>query len=216
MIKRIIYFFILFFATQSVYSQIQDTLVLQDSAGRATVVRDSNYERSADKVPIVDTVKDKRGHTPRGATLRSLVLPGWGQVYNHRIWKVPIVYAAIGVPVYLFAYNKQWYDRTRYAIRMLADEVIDSVMLSKVHPELKRFVEEKQVGSLIGYRSDFRKNMDYSILFGLVMWGLNIVDATVDAHLRDFDVSDELSLRVRPVLLPGTLTPGLSIIVKIK
>lgn len=190
--------------------------MLQDSAGRTTVVVDSAYERSAAKVPIVDTVKDKRGHTPRGATLRSLVLPGWGQVYNHRIWKVPIVYAAIGVPVYLFVYNKQWYDRTRYAIRMLADTVTDQALLDKVHPELKRFVNNHEVGSLIGYRSDFRKNMDYSILFGLVMWGLNVVDATVDAHLRDFDVSDELSLRVRPVLLPGTLTPGISIIVKIK
>ena len=99
---------------------------------------------------------------------------------------------------------------------MLADTVTDQALLDKVHPELKRFVTDQQVGSLIGYRSDFRKNMDYSILFGLAMWGLNIVDATVDAHLRDFDVSDELSLRVRPILLPGTLTPGLSIIVKIK
>ena len=76
MIKRIIYFFILFFASQSLYSQIQDTLEIRDSAGRATVVRDSAYHRSADKVPIVDTVKDKKDHTPREATLRSLILPG--------------------------------------------------------------------------------------------------------------------------------------------
>ena len=59
----------------------------------------------------------------------------------------------------------------------------------------------------LNYRNEFRKNMDYSILITLMMWGLNIVDATVDGHLRAFDVSDELTLKIKPSLMTGTGVP---------
>jgi hypothetical protein len=58
--------------------------------------------------------------------------------------------------------------------------------------------------------------MDYSILFTILMWGLNVVDATVDGHLKGFDVSDELSLSIKPSSLAGTMTPGVSLVVHFK
>jgi hypothetical protein len=64
-------------------------------------------------------------------------------------------------------------------------------------------VRDKAQQSLLGYRQEFRRDMDYSILFTLLFWGLNIVDATVDAHLKGFDVSDDLKVSIRPALLPG-------------
>ena len=99
---------------------------------------------------------------------------------------------------------------------MVANEVTDTTQLKLVHPALKILVDAKAQGSLINYRNDYRRDMDYSLLVTLVFWGLNIVDATVDAHLRDFDVSDELALRVKPVLLPGTFTPGISLVLNFK
>src|SRR5690349_16077345 len=79
-------------------TEYNDTAVLKTRSGKDTVV------------------VTKKVHSPRKATMRSLIIPGWGQVYNKKYWKVPIVYGAIGVPAYLFTYNKKWYDKTKYAL----------------------------------------------------------------------------------------------------
>lgn len=177
-----------------------------------------------DTVPIAAGVKadsivavkvdsaEKKKHSPRKATIRSAILPGWGQFYNKKYWKIPLAWAAVGIPVGLFIYNKNWYDRTRYALQVVADGLQnDPAAVAKVHEQLRPLVARGQSTSLINYRSEFRRNMDYSILFGLLMWGLNVVDATVDAHLRDFDVSDNISMRISPAVLPGNV-PGVSLV----
>jgi hypothetical protein len=149
-----------------------------------------------------------------------LIIPGWGQVYNKKYWKVPIVYGAICFPAYLFTYNRKWYNKTKYALSIIANnrytgtEAADSI--ARVDPQLRIFVEQKELGSLVNYRNEFRRDMDYAILFTILMWGLNIVDATVDGHLRGFDVSDELTLKVRPTIIPNTMTPGVSVVVSLK
>lgn len=181
-------------------TQYADTTIVQTERGKDTVIK-------------------KKVHSPKQATLRSVILPGWGQVYNKKYWKVPIVYAAIGVPVYLFFDNKEWYNRTRYALSIVANNrygagYADS--LAQVHPQLRILVERKAQGSLVNYRNEFRKNMDYSILFTLLMWGLNVVDATVDGHLRGFDVGDELTMRIQPSMMAGPNIPGLALVVNFK
>jgi hypothetical protein len=183
-------------------------LVINDTTGKV-------IEKTAVKTVAADTTNKKPKHDPRKAALRSAIIPGWGQIYNKKYWKVPIVYAAIGIPTYLVIDNNRWYNRTRFALRLIASSTSGSQSwldsLNNVHPQLKHFVDEKNSSSLINYRNEFRRNMDYSILFGLLFWGLNIVDATVDAHLKDFDVSDDLTLRIQPALLPGNAA-GLSFV----
>ena len=165
-------------------------------------------------------VVKKKVHSPRKATIRSLIIPGWGQVYNKKYWKVPIVYGAIGFPAYLFTYNRKWYNKTKYALSIIANNRYDGQnavdSLNRVDPQLRIFVEQKELGSLVNYRNEFRRDMDYAILFTILMWGLNVVDATVDGHLRGFDVSDELSLKIRPTMIPNTMTPGVSFVVSLK
>jgi len=179
-------------------TQYNDTSVIKTKAGKDSVV-----------------VK-KKVHSPRKATIRSLIIPGWGQIYNKKYWKVPIVYGAIGFPAYLFTFNRKWYNKTKYALSIVANNrytgpaAADS--LAKVDPQLKIFVELKEQGSLVNYRNEFRRDMDYAILFTILMWGLNVVDATVDGHLKGFDVGDELSLKVRPTVIPNTMTPGVSLV----
>lgn len=158
-----------------------------------------------------DTVKKKK-HNPRTATIRSAIIPGWGQIYNKKYWKLPIVYAAIGIPAYLFVDNKKWYDRIRYGLSIVANERYGNAdSMSKVHPRVLPLVERKSSSALMNYRNEYRKNMDYSILVGLLFWGLQIVDATVDAHLKDFDISDNISLNITPAILPGN-SVGLSFV----
>lgn len=155
----------------------------------------------------VDTTKKK--HSPRVAAIRSAIIPGWGQIYNKKVWKVPIVYTAIGIPAYLFFDNKKWYNRTKYAYEVASSPNPTQAELDKVDKRLRFFVENKATNSLLNYRNEFRRNMDYSILFFLLFWSLNIVDATVDAHLRDFDVSPDLSLKLKPVLNNSNYGVGL-------
>ena len=71
-------------------------------------------------------------------------------------------------------------------------------------------VKQDDENAIITNRDNFRKNQDYSVLFFLLFYGLNIVDATVDAHLKDFNVSSDLSFRVKPMIIPGP-TPSAGI-----
>ncbi len=154
----------------------------------------------------------KHKHSPRKAAIYSAILPGLGQIYNKKYWKVPIVYAAVGIPAGLFIYNKNWYDRTRYALAIVANNTTDPDSLSRIHSRLRPLVDLKAEGSLLNYRNEFRKNMDYSILFGLLFWGLNVVDATVDAHLKGFDITDDISLKIKPAILSGGTATGISFV----
>jgi hypothetical protein len=157
----------------------------------------------------IDTTS-KRVHSPRKATFRSAIIPGWGQAYNRQYWKIPLVYALIGVPAGTYFYNNSWYKRSKYAYEIRLAK--DTASFPLIYPKLEVLSTE----SLRFYRNEFRRNRDYSILYTLVAWGLNVVDATVSGHLKEFDVSDDLSLRINPMIQPGSNTKGVSMILAFK
>ncbi len=150
----------------------------------------------AKSLSTIDTASKKRSVASKAA-LRSAILPGLGQAYNKKYWKIPIVYGVIAIPVSLYSYNRKWYNLTRTAYTIRSNN--DSANFNKITPELVPLSNE----ALRLYRNEFRKNMDFSILGILLTWGLNIVDATVDGHLRGFDISDEVSLKLTPKLSTG-------------
>ena len=132
----------------------------------------------------------------------SAILPGAGQVYNKKYWKVPIVYAAIGIPAYFYFYNKNYYNQAQYALVVTINgSTGDS--LAAVNPDFLPLVESGNTNAIINVRNEARKNQDYSVLFFLLFYGLNIVDATVDAHLKDFNVTSDLSFQIKPMIIPG-------------
>jgi hypothetical protein len=183
-------------------------LVIGDSTGKVKETAPARIDSTKMKDSIV-----KPKHSPRKAAIRSAIIPGWGQAYNKKYWKVPIVWAAVGIPAWLVYYNQEWYKRTSYAVKVADADNNLPVYLDKVDPQLLPLVQggKGNVPALINYRNEFRKNRDYAILFGLLFWGLNIVDATVDAHLKDFDVSEDLSFSIKPALLPGNVA-GVSLV----
>lgn len=142
-----------------------------------------------------DTIKTVPKHNPGTATLRSLILPGWGQAYNREYWKIPIVYGAIGTMAGFWIFNNMWYKRTRdaYDIRVNRPNSADTAL---INPKLQPL----STSSLQFYRNAYRRDRDYSALYFIITWGLNIVDATVFGHLKEFDVSDDLSLKINPVI----------------
>lgn len=143
--------------------------------------------------PQADTIKKEKSIASK-ASLRSLILPGWGQAYNKKYWKIPLVYGALAFPLSTFRYNSDWYGKTRFAYNTRV--AADTANYKNISPELVPL----STASLRLYRNSFRKNMDFSILGLLVVWGLNIVDATVDGHLRTFTISDDLALRIKPTV----------------
>ena len=148
-------------------------------------------------------------HDPRKATRRSAIIPGWGQAYNREYWKIPLVYGALAIPAGLFVYNNNWYKKTKYAYEAKYNAEVnnDTTGLAAIDPQLKGL----STASLQSYRNSFRRDRDYSILFFLLAWGLNVVDATVYGHLKDFDVSNDLSMNVKPIFNPTTRTPGVTL-----
>jgi hypothetical protein len=193
-------------SAQSIQSDTLKRLAQVDSAGRV----------------VADTIRQKKGatvekHEPRKATLRSALIPGWGQAYNKEYWKIPLAYAAVGVPAGFFIYNNTWYKRSKKALEITVNK--DTASFPSIHPDLVRrnnFSEEEYLSSLRLYRNSFRRDRDYAILYFLVGWALQVVDATVFAHLKEFDVSEDLSFQIKPGYSPTANTSGLSLVLAAK
>lgn len=181
--------------------------IISDSIGVHTV------NDISDSLPKSITDTSHKRNPARTAALLSAVLPGAGQVYNKKYWKVPIVYGALAFPVYTFTDNLKWFQRTRYAFNVLSAK--DTANYKNVNILLQPLVERGDKSGLQNFRNEFRRNVDYSVLAFLIIWGLNVVDATVDGHLKDFNISDDLSLQLKPGYLPVANTAGIGIVLNI-
>jgi hypothetical protein len=169
---------------------------------------------AAREVKLPDTAK-KKMTGPRRAAIRSAILPGWGQATNKKYWKIPIVYGALGITAYAFNFNITQYNRVGYAYRVLVNSQRpngDTSLFHTVDADLKPFLKAGASNDLRNYRNTYRKDIDYSVLIFLFFWGLNVVDATVDAHLKGFDVTDDLSMKIKPGFSPLTKNLGLSLV----
>lgn len=196
-ISCIIFLLSLFLYSTAIAQQIPDTTITrtQDSTGRKNIL-------------ALDTSAKK--HNPKIATFRSAVLPGWGQAYNKKYWKIPIIYGALGVTAGVFTYNLKTYKRLKEAIILRSDN--DPLNDTLVFKDFINLSTE----SIRSYRNSFRQSVDYSVLFFIAFWALNVVDATVDAHLKSFDVSDNISLRIKPRYDPTVKTGNLSLVFSFK
>ena len=157
----------------------------------------------------------KAQHSPRKAAIRSAIIPGWGQVYNGKYWKVPIVWAALGVTAVIFVDNLNQYKDLKfsYAAKYKASvPPYDSTDYHNLKPQYVPISPE----SLRAGRDQFRRYVDYSAVFFLVFWGLNVVDAAVDAHLKAFDISPDLTMKIKPAYNPLSNVGGVSLVFNFK
>jgi hypothetical protein len=120
---------------------------------------------------------------PARAAFYSAILPGLGQAYNKKYWKIPIVYGAIGAGVYFYSTNNQEYNRYRDAYKQRLKGLDDE------------FKGQYSDATLINAQRTFQRNRDLSLLISVGLYILNIVDANVDAHLKQFNVNDDLTFR---------------------
>lgn len=130
--------------------------------------------------------------SPKKASIYSTVLPGMGQAYNRKYWKIPVIYTGFGLTYYFFHLNNTEYKRHKQALIYRTDG--DSTTIDEFEMENK-IADTEDIENRMNY---YRKNRDLMVVCMALVYILNIVDASVDAHLYDFDVSDELSMRIEP------------------
>ena len=138
----------------------------------------------ADTLPITSST-----HSPRRASLYSAVFPGLGQAYNRKYWKIPILYGGGGVLVYFINFNHQRYTELRGLLFSALNNPGQEIIYKG------RPISENAVRRQI---DNDRRNRDYLIIITGMVYFLNIVDAMVDAHLINFDLADELALKIQP------------------
>ena len=181
------FYIFLFIVGTPAFAQVSDTL-----------------KTSTEKVLVVqDTLSKKKAVNPLApskAAFYSAVLPGLGQVYNKRYWKIPIIYAGMASGIYFYIQNDKDYNRFRDAYkRRLAGYTDDEFWGEGTSPLVSN-------DRLIDAQRRAKRNKDMSIVVSVVFYLLNIVDANVDAHLQQFNVNEDLS--VQPVFNFNTVTAG--------
>jgi hypothetical protein len=145
--------------------------------------------------------KSPNGKNPKKASILSAILPGAGQVYNGKYWKLPILYGGGAALGYFIGVNNQQYEICRKSY------------LQVKAGEKDYFNGAYDAEQLARLREYWRRNRDLLIIVSGFTYLMNIADAAVDAHLSQFDVNDDLSLRVQPALMPanGEMAAGFTL-----
>jgi len=132
---------------------------------------------------------------PKKAAMLSLALPGAGQVYNGRWWKVPLMYAGIGAVIYGIEFNQDRFQRFRVALELKLDG--QEHEFSGTNFDNTNFLRAQ--------RDQYDKNVQLLYIGSVIGYAIIAIDAYVDAHLMNFDISEDLSLQVLPGLQPDPL-----------
>jgi hypothetical protein len=128
-------------------------------------------------------------HSPKKAALLSLAAPGLGQIYNKKYWKIGLFYTAIGGSAGFLGWNAK--NLRTY----------NKALSSRFNPDVPDLLPQLSEGQITNQRDFYRRNVELMgvVTIGMYVW--NILDAFVDGHLRNFDVSDDLSLKITPMVL---------------
>lgn len=160
-----------------------------------------------DTFPLPDTafvaVVVKK-HSPHKAIMYSLICPGLGQVYNHKYWKLPIIYGAGGTFAYFILYHQDKYEKFRDANNAYTNMDPDDVTEKTIF-----YIDgiPYRPSSLSRGRDTYRRWRDLNIAGLGALYLLNVIDAMVDAYFFNYDISDDLSLKMEPALIQG---PGVT------
>ena len=151
--------------------------------------------------------------SPSRASFLSAAVPGLGQFYNRKYWKVPLAWAAVGTGVFVYQFNQTEYLRYRTAFKLRSagfstDEFYD-VNLDGIGPDVSdRALEEAQKKA--------QSQRDSSLLIAIGLYLLNVLDASVDAHLKPFNMNEDLNVSIQPILRQHPVQMGAEIGLNLK
>tara|TARA_R110002049_G_scaffold25194_3_gene88571 strand:+ start:12170 stop:12760 length:591 start_codon:yes stop_codon:yes gene_type:complete len=170
--KKIIFTLSILCISLSIFSQKDSTKVKKVKVKETIIVQEGVYKPLA----------------PSKAAFYSAIFPGLGQIYNKKYWKAPIVWGALAAPTYFYLENNSEYKRYRRAYKLrktgFQDEFTDDLGNVSVSIETLERAQEQ-----------LRENRDLSLMWGVILYVLQIVEASVNAHLLQFNTDDNLSFR---------------------
>jgi hypothetical protein len=176
---RVVFIILLLLVGQNAFSQVEpDTTVVEQPPPQEEELTDE------ERIPGYKN--------PNKALLYSLLVPGGGQIYNEKVWKVPLIYGGILTSIYFFEFNNRRYKRFIDALDIIRDPT---------STEPNPFPNLNQDG-IIRNVNFWRRNRDSMFLVFGAIYALGVADAFVDAHLSGFDISDDLTLRLEPSMEP--------------
>ena len=182
----------------------QDTLRLLDSANKPLLSRNDSLQLRKDSIKIA---KKRDWATwrpnPKRAMWLALVLPGAGQIYNRKYWKLPIVYGGFVGCAYALRWNNQMYrDYSQAYLDIMDDDPNTNSYLDMLPPRYDITGREEQFKNVFKRKKDFyRRYRDLSAFCFVGVYLLSVIDAYVDAQLSVFDISPDLSMKVEPAVI---------------
>ena len=193
-----------------IFSTLFLFLILSGSYSAFSQMKEKNTEISAVDSSLLES------HSPARASLYSAIFPGLGQIYNRKYWKLPLVYAGFGALGYSVTFNMTNYSKYKSAYIDFTDKLPETQSYLDVisgslnpadfdpvlHPDTYDSKQETWFKEQLQHNMDYyRRNRDLSYIGLVGLYLLNIVDATVDAHLFDYDISNDLSMKIEPRLM---------------
>ena len=163
-------------------------------------------------------------HSPQKALMHSLMVPGWGQVYNHQWWKVPFIYAGLGLLVDVYIFNERQYAPNLVVAHYYEEGQTISTLPSTAK-DYALFVEYQNYGvsetTLYALVDSYRRDRDLSIMGFFGAWGIQILDAYIDAKFQhSYTMDTDFSFKIEPTILnqqpiytfaSGPMIPGLKL-----
>lgn len=171
------------------YSTMRNVFMISTIASYIYFLGDTVLKYSTSDVPHVNK-----------ATTLAMICPGAGQIYNKSYWRVPIVVGGFATTIYCIDWNDRGYQRFKKAYRLLADYEAnpDPTIYPNGSPD--EFNGRYSASFLKNLRNSYRRNRDLCIILTAGLYILQIIDAHVDAHLREYDISKDLSVSLQPVV----------------
>lgn len=186
-----------------VFVSFSNTLKAQKTDAYASQEDSVFIDGTAVEVPEIE-----KKHSPHKASFYAAILPGLGQAYNKKYWKIPILYAGIGGVAYGIHFNTKYYNKYKAAYRdfIIRDpgnkSYVEFIPIGLTEEQIYGEYEQWFQEALDSKKQYYRRYRDLSYIGMVGLYVLQIVDASVDAHFYNFDISDDLSMQVQPSMMP--------------
>ena len=155
---------------------------------------------------LISTGQELSSINPKKAAILSAIIPGSGQIYAKKYWKTPIIYAGLASSIYYINENLELYNtyKEAYILRINNTSTINEF-------------DEYSNQDLVTLTEHYRRNTEISILFCALIYTLNIIDASVSAHLLDYNISEDISMKINPTAIysQNNLNTGISLLIKL-
>jgi hypothetical protein len=208
--------FVILFVAGFVFAakaQKPDTVVRKSKSDSVTMKHDSaTSKKYVPKITKEKVYHPDSLHDPHKALIRSLIIPGWGQLYNHRWWKVPFIYGGLGLLGDAIIFNENYYSQ------FLKEDILREHGILTGRNANFQYISDADVDAAT---NSYRRDRDLCILGTIGAWGIQMIDAYVDAKFQQlYTMDNNLSFKIRPGMISqpayaynafGTYIPAVTI-----